>query len=414
MCTFAASYMNLIRSVMNNENYLKVETVLAETFMTPMERQQQLERKALLDALQNLRITPTMNLPPVEFLFQMLDKPCFPRGELVSVTGKAKSGKTFFLSLLMAACTAGEVLGIKARTPLKCLWYDTEQSRQSTLEILRERIMPLVTVSGGSDSFDMELYDVFNTRSADCEQRLALLEVAVGHCQPDLVVVDGICDLVSDINDGVRVKPVVERLMKVAQEANCCIVCAIHQNKGAEDRNPRGWLGTELNNKSFEVYACELMKPQMIFAVEQCLSRRYRMDSLFYFTVDEQGMPHRSEAPQPTADSSLETRRVSYPPMNDKYISWQDNEMVVDLRSLFCDVLKIGPRYYTDLQTAAMSLLNCKDSGYWNKLFKDAKNQCIIQKTTNQAGKSIWRLSPPASPVVSPELFAERDESPPY
>ena len=399
---------------MNNENYLKVETVLAETFMTPMERQQQLERKALLDALQNLRITPTMNLPPVEFLFQMLDKPCFPRGELVSVTGKAKSGKTFFLSLLMAACTAGEVLGIKARTPLKCLWYDTEQSRQSTLEILRERIMPLVTVSGGSDSFDMELYDVFNTRSADCEQRLALLEVAVGHCQPDLVVVDGICDLVSDINDGVRVKPVVERLMKVAQEANCCIVCAIHQNKGAEDRNPRGWLGTELNNKSFEVYACELMKPQMIFAVEQCLSRRYRMDSLFYFTVDEQGMPHRSEAPQPTADSSLETRRVSYPPMNDKYISWQDNEMVVDLRSLFCDVLKIGPRYYTDLQTAAMSLLNCKDSGYWNKLFKDAKNQCIIQKTTNQAGKSIWRLSPPASPVVSPELFAERDESPPY
>ena len=406
--------MNLKRNVMNNENYLKVETALAETFMTPMERQQQLERKAQLDALQSLRITPTMNLPPVEFLFQMLDKPCFPRGELVSVTGKAKSGKTFFLSLLMAACTTGEVLGIRARTPLKCLWYDTEQSRQSTLEILRERIMPLVTASGGSGSFDMELYDVFNTRSADCEQRLALLEVAISHCQPDLVVVDGICDLVSDINDGVRVKPVVERLMKVAQEANCCIVCAIHQNKGAEDRNPRGWLGTELNNKSFEVYACELLKPQMIFAVEQCLSRRYRMDSLFYFTVDEQGMPHRSEAPQPTADSSLETRRMSYPPMNDKYISWQDNEMVVDLRSLFCDVLKSGPRYYTDLQTAAMSLLNCKDSGYWNKLFKDAKNQCIIQKTTNQAGKSVWKLSPPAAPVVSPELFGERNESPPY
>ena len=409
--------MNLKRSVMNNENYMKLESALADSFMTPMERQQQMQEKALLDALQSMRITPTMNLPPVEFLFQMLDKPCFPRGELVSVTGKAKSGKTFFLSLLMAACTAGELLGIRrtsSAAPLKCLWYDTEQSRQSTLEILKERIMPLVAASAGSDCFDTELYDVFNTRNADCEQRLSLLEVAISHCQPDLVVVDGICDLVSDINDGVRVKPVVERLMTLAQEANCCIVCAIHQNKNAEDRSPRGWLGTELNNKSFEVYACELLKPQMIFAVEQCLSRRYRMDSQFYFTVDEQGMPHRSEAPQETADSCQETRRATYPPMNDKYISWQDNQMVVDLRSLFCDVLKSGPLYYTDLQTAAMSLLNCKDSGYWNKLFKDAKNQCVIQKSVNSVGKSVWKLSPPAAPAATPELFTERDESPPY
>ena len=137
-------------------------------------------------------------------------------------------------------------------------------------------------------------------------------------------------------------------------------------------------------------------------------------DLLVAFTVDEQGMPHRSEAPQETADSNQETKRVTYPPMNDKYISWQDNQMVVDLRSLFCDVLKSGPLYYTDLQTAAMSLLNCKDSGYWNKLFKDAKNQCVIQKSVNSVGKSVWKLSPPAAPAATPELFAERDESPPY
>ena len=48
------------------------------------------------------RITADSHLPPVEFLFRMFGIPCFPRGELVGVAGKAKSGKTLFTSMLMA------------------------------------------------------------------------------------------------------------------------------------------------------------------------------------------------------------------------------------------------------------------------------------------------------------------------
>ena len=50
------------------------------------------------------RITPETDLPPMQPLFRMFDVPCFYRGELVADCGKAKSGKTFFLSILMAAC----------------------------------------------------------------------------------------------------------------------------------------------------------------------------------------------------------------------------------------------------------------------------------------------------------------------
>ncbi len=48
------------------------------------------------------RITPSTNLPPMEPLFEMFGVPCFYRGELVADCGKAKSGKTTFLSILMA------------------------------------------------------------------------------------------------------------------------------------------------------------------------------------------------------------------------------------------------------------------------------------------------------------------------
>ena len=399
---------------MNQINLELIEAELDLATMTPQEREEAEHRALTLEKLQKIRIRADMNLPPLEFLFNMLDKPCFPRGEVVTVTGKPKSGKTFFLSLLMTACTADrDVIGIKRATnspPLKCLWYDTEQCQQSTREIIAERIRPMAAESEGG--FLEEMYDVFNSRSLDFAERMELLESAIAQCHPDLVVIDGICDLIRDINDGTTVKAVVEDLMRTAQAYSCCIVCAIHQNKGAEDRNPRGWIGTELNNKSFEVYACELIKPDIIFSVEQVLSRRYRMNSLFYFVVDDNGMPHHSDGPQTTEESSTENKK-SYPPMNEKYIIYVDNQMKVDIRNLFCDVLKNGPLFYTPLQQKIMELLGCKETGFWNNLFVQAKNQRVIINVRDNNGKSVWALPPKATPAVELDL-TPTDEAPPY
>lgn len=400
--------------MMNQTNLELIEAELDLATMTPQEREEAERRALTLEKLQKIRIRADMDLPPLEFLFNMLDKPCFPRGEVVTVTGKPKSGKTFFLSLLMTACTAErDVIGIRRATnspPLKCLWYDTEQCQQSTREIIADRIRPMAAESEGG--FLEEMYDVFNSRSLDFAERMELLESAIAQCHPDLVVIDGICDLIRDINDGTTVKAVVEDLMRTAQAYSCCIVCAIHQNKGAEDRNPRGWIGTELNNKSFEVYACELIKPDIIFSVEQVLSRRYRMNRLFYFVVDDNGMPHHSDGPQTTEESSTENKK-SYPPMNEKYIIYVDNQMKVDIRNLFCDVLKNGPLFYTPLQQKTMELLGCKETGFWNNLFVQAKNQRVIINVRDNNGKSAWALPPKATPAVELDLMPT-DEAPPY
>ena len=58
------------------------------------------------DRLQKQRILPSSEIPPHEFLFTWHDIPCFARGELVAVTGKAKSGKTYLNSILMAVAGA--------------------------------------------------------------------------------------------------------------------------------------------------------------------------------------------------------------------------------------------------------------------------------------------------------------------
>ncbi len=400
---------------MDQEHFEQVSQAIQLATMSPQEQERQQILKKQQKLLEQLRITTEKELPEMEFLFRLFDKPCFPRGELVAVTGKAKSGKTFFTSILMSACVSGKVTELCRKPelpPLRCLWYDTEQSEQSTQEILRERIGQMIHahtdlnhLTDTSSGLPEELYDVFNVRSQPWQARMGLLECAVDTYHPDIVVVDGVRDLVSDINDGVKAQDIVERLMGIAQDHNCCIVCVLHQNKGAEDRNLRGWIGTEMMNKAFEVYACEKLMPQRIFSVEQTHTRKYDIGQLLFFTVDEQGLPQTTDAPE-TVVPKYQPPKKNYPPMNEKYIFWKDDTMQVDIRQVFYDVMKnYEALYYNDLQKLVMKQLNCKDSGYWNNLFVRAKNQGIIINTRNAQGKSVWALPKAQVATETPLLF---------
>ena len=249
-----------------------------------------------LQRLEQRRITPNSLIPKRRFLFEMFDKPCFARGELVGITGRAKSGKTFFTSMLMALGVCNEVMGIRRidPKPLRVLWMDTEQSEESTQEILCDRIMKLwqrnMPEGESTDNFPSDMFDIFNVRADAWQDRLPMLETAIKEYHPDLVILDGIRDLVNDINDGILSQQVIERLMHLASETECCIVSVLHQNKASEDKNLRGWIGTELTYKSFEVYECS-KDSDRIFSVKQTMTRKYDIIDTLQFVVDAEGLP---------------------------------------------------------------------------------------------------------------------------
>ena len=92
--------------------------------------------------LDHYRITSDSNLPEEEFMMELFGQKCFPRKDLTTFTGPAKSGKTFWTSILMACCAKAadserKVLELQRirEEPLKVMWYDTEQSRQTTKNI---------------------------------------------------------------------------------------------------------------------------------------------------------------------------------------------------------------------------------------------------------------------------------------
>ena len=108
------------------------------------------------------RVTSQSDVPEEVFLFTLYGTPCFPRGDLTTVTGPAKSGKTFLVSMLMACCVERRVLAFERvrEEPLRVLWLDTEQSRMTTKRILTERVMRL---TGGCPD---EQFYVLNARGS--------------------------------------------------------------------------------------------------------------------------------------------------------------------------------------------------------------------------------------------------------
>ena len=356
--------------------------------------------------LEQLRITPEMELPKMDFLFRLFDKPCFPRRELVAITGKAKSGKTFVTSMLMAVGSLtpnpspkgeGSICQLPLKRireePLHVLWYDTEQSDESTQDILKNRIMKLAADKHGlaqADLFDAEnnswsgkMFDVFNVRGVAWKERRSLLCEAVTRCKPDLVIVDGIRDLVNDINDGVLAQEVMEELLHLATEAECCIACVLHQNKSGEDHNLRGWIGTELMNKAFEVYSCEKMMPQRIFKLEQTQTRKYDIERPMYYEVNDDGLPVTCGEPSTVEGERQSTERL--PQMNRDYIiSDVDGRWEHDVRRLFLDAMRgkdeIGG---AELRTAVCNLANIRQYKFYNKLLKRAQDENVIVKVEN-------------------------------
>lgn len=386
------------------------------------------------DELMQHRVTPETKLPPLEFLFKMNGTECFPLSELVANTGKAKSGKTLFLSIVMACCMKRNVLGLERirEAPIRVLWYDTEQSAQSTQNILVHRIIPLAhtdsslspaeikeiaemspsenatrsqisaisAISAGPSLNDQ--FFVFNVRGIGWEKRRELLTLAISEVKPDLVIVDGIKDLITDINDGTQATMVVEDQMGLAQTYNCCIVDVLHQNKSDTDRNMRGWIGTELTNKAFEAWACSIVPNTETFKVEHVMSRMRRCQDNLYYQLDDAALPVSCEKPdeqprEPNGRFASKKKpeeqqqakpsfKVDWGKLNRDYILKNDieeplppEEIPWDLAKLFTDAMEgCSFKRFNQLMAVAMNVAGIEDRKYYYYLIERAKEQHII------------------------------------
>ena len=167
-----------------------------------------------------LKATDEYTVPPE--ILQVNGSTIGTLGNFSASTGKAKSKKTFNVSAIVAAALSNsEVLRYTAAFPndkRKVLYIDTEQSKYHCQKVMK-RILQLAG-----------FYMLYKMKG-------------IG-----LVVIDGIRDLMYDINNPTESTQIINMLMQWSSQYNLHIHTVLHLNKG--DDNTRGHIGTELNNKA--------------------------------------------------------------------------------------------------------------------------------------------------------------------
>jgi hypothetical protein len=372
----------------------------------------------LVVELDKFRIMSDTDVPPEEFLMRLFGKPCFPRRDLSAVTGLEKCGKTFFTSMLMACCTEKNVLELEriSEEPLRVMWYDTEQSRQSTKGILANRVFKLIHPQKEDPDLFCEPSDiesnffVFNVRSCTYQERMDYLVAGIEAYKPDLVIIDNVSDLLPSVNDSDASIQVISQLMQLASEYNCNITVVIHVNRTGEKRSLRGWLGTEILHKAFDVYYCEQVENTDTFSVEQTLSRKYRIPEKLVYNIDENGLPKVTEKPDYQPRESNGQYKTNKPEayqiktekaetFNQKYIIHNDGNArrpwEWDLRLLFSDAMSGLPSMGQEaLQDMVMSLAGIRQAKYYDKVFQLAMDQRVVQTTMDRNGRIVAILIP--------------------
>lgn len=169
-------------------------------------------------------------------------------GSIVMVSGQSKTRKSSVMASFTAALLNKDGIYQNIETTLKkgtVLWFDTEQN-----EIEFSYFQRMIYIMAGLDSINPSIrYLAFNIRKYTEEQRAVIVEELVKALGDVVfVVVDGIADLISSVNDMEGTKRLTTKLCKWADVYHTPIMTTIHTNKDGKDAT--GSLGGFLDKKS--------------------------------------------------------------------------------------------------------------------------------------------------------------------
>ncbi len=285
--------------------------------------------------------------PPIDFLLKYNGVGCLPRGDLQAMAGKLKSGKTFACICMEVAMLRGEYMGFEAqKASIKILHVDTEQSPGNIVD----RVRVVHALCGWPTHVNSDRYRVITLRECSTEERLGKIVEAIEQFMPDFVLIDGVRDLCADFNDIGESSSLVGKLMGLCNRYRVGIMNILHENKN--DTNMRGHLGSELGNKSSEIYQVSRDKSGKV-SVEQTACRNAPVEKWSFSICDG--------VPQPETASYL-------------------NKTQLRRDEILISIFKRKASYtYTELVTEFMPMYGCEER-WAKKLIGEALTDGRLRK----------------------------------
>ncbi|NDV60475.1 AAA family ATPase [Bacteroides sp. 519] len=274
-------------------------------------------------------------------------------GNFSASIGKAKSKKTFNVSAIVAAALKnGMALNYSASFPAdksNVIYIDTEQSSYHCLKVMKR----ILRLAGLSTEDNYPYLQFLALRKNTPEERIAIIDEAIYKTNNvGLVVIDGIRDLVYDINSPSESTYIISKLMQWTDEKQIHLHTILHQNKG--DENARGHIGTELSNKAETILQVEKDKADSNISKVEAVHIRAMDFKPFAFRINEQALPEIVE------NYVVEKTKVGRPSKDpfDPYKEIRIEQHEMALISVFAKKEVYG---YEELQEALVEAYNDVD-----------------------------------------------------
>lgn len=237
----------------------------------------------------NYDIYADMIISDAVVAIQQGETPIFSVGDISTITGLAKSRKSFLIaSLAVAFLKDAGFMGMESELQEKrVLLIDTEQSQQFVLRLMR-RIYRMMGWDFKEKKSD--LIRVLALRELTAEQRWDVVRDTIEAHRPNLVFIDGTADLVNDTNNQDESTKMVQNLMRLSSEKHCHICNVVHTNPNSE--KSRGHFGSELQRKSETVLL--LTKSDEITTVKPQFCRSIEF-APFSFRINQFGLPEQCD-----------------------------------------------------------------------------------------------------------------------
>ena len=218
----------------------------------------------------------------------LLPIPIGTYGNFSFIQAPPKTKKTFLVSLLASVYLGNKNHfggGLRGHRENKDLIHiDTEQGKWHCQKVFK-KVLDMNSVDYSKN------YYTFGLRSIGYKQRIQFIEYCLEHKVENagLLILDGIADLVSDVNNLEESNACVQKLMEWSAKYNIHIMCVIHSNFGSD--KPTGHLGSFLEKKAETQIQLQANTVNKDWITVKCKRSRGYSFETFSFKVNEIGLP---------------------------------------------------------------------------------------------------------------------------
>lgn len=264
------------------------------------------------------RVNPNNEPPPLRVLYTLRGVVIATPGNLVAVTAQAKVGKSALMQGFVAAAFTDseevDCLGLKGHNShgRGVIYFDTEQAKDDLGRAMHraKKRSKLETAP--------EWFSPYGIADLPCQvMRHALarrmITSSAQHGGIHAVIIDGVADLVADVNDAAECNALVAELFNLAAKHDCTIICVIHKNPGSD--KTRGHLGSQLERKAETNLTLEKDDDQtVVWSEKQRRAPIYKADGMRFAWSEEDGMHVTVAAgPKRLSKTMLEWQRFAQP-----------------------------------------------------------------------------------------------------